>query len=295
MPLKKVVLVVLAAISTATLLTGCYESDNPILDKGEQSAMAGRFECKSAIDGSKEVRTFSEQKDGFWPFASYRYVDSKGPVTMLKKLQNGLVVAQSTKQKGGFQYLFLEFLDDNSIMLMIPDLMSKGPFVEALSKKFNVDIKSRGETLLLTGDKNRTIQFFGAHDRSIMMAVQKCDRVAAFNKPGSFSETQSASKDKPVAASSASRSSPSPTPSRRSYHYIDDTRPPDAWLALRSEPGQGGPSPIKAQLVNGTLLEVLERRDDGWWRVYVPSIRQEGWVLNRLGNRVWVHCCRTGS
>lgn len=164
-------------------LAGCYESDKPVLQAGERSALAGRFECTNAIDGSKELRTISEQRDGIWPFANYRYVDAKGVFSLLTKLGNGLVLAQSTKQNGGYQYAFLEFVNDKSFMLMSPDLMSKGPFVEALAKKSSVILKHKGEVVLLIGTQQSMMQFLRAHDRSIMMVVQKCDRVPGMGKP----------------------------------------------------------------------------------------------------------------
>jgi hypothetical protein len=73
-------------------------------------------------------------------------------------------------------------------------------------------------------------------------------------------------------------------------HYIDGTQPPDAWLALRSEPGQTGAR--ISQLPNGTLLEVLERRTDNWWRVRVVEMGIQGWVLHKSGTRTWVSCCK---
>lgn len=82
-----------------------------------------------------------------------------------------------------------------------------------------------------------------------------------------------------------------PSPLRAQYYYVWDTRPPDAWLALRTEPS-GRRGQRIAQLPNGTLLEVLEQRPDNWWRVRAIGWGTEGWVLSREGNRVWVYCCR---
>ena len=73
-------------------------------------------------------------------------------------------------------------------------------------------------------------------------------------------------------------------------HYVDGTSPPDAWLALRTEPGGLGNQ--VARLANGTLLEVLSRRPDGWWRVRAVEFGLEGWILNRDGKRTWVFCCK---
>jgi hypothetical protein len=83
-----------------------------------------------------------------------------------------------------------------------------------------------------------------------------------------------------------------PPPRTTRYYYVWDTRPPDDWLALRSEPsGRGGRR--LAQLPNGTLLDVLEQRPDNRWRVRAIGWNMEGWVLSKQGNRVWVYCCRS--
>jgi Caspase domain/Bacterial SH3 domain len=83
-----------------------------------------------------------------------------------------------------------------------------------------------------------------------------------------------------------------PRPPKTQYYYVWDTRPPDDWLALRSEPG-GRAGRRLAQLPNGTMLEVLEQRPDNWWRVRAIGWGMEGWVLSREGSRVWVYCCRS--
>lgn len=83
-----------------------------------------------------------------------------------------------------------------------------------------------------------------------------------------------------------------PPQQTKQYYYVWDTRPPDAWLALRTEPG-GRAGRRLAQLPNGTLLEVLEQRRDNWWRVRAAGWGLEGWVLSRQGNRVWIYCCRS--
>ncbi len=92
-------------------------------------------------------------------------------------------------------------------------------------------------------------------------------------------------------ASPAPQPQPQPPSSTRSFHYVDDTRPPDAYLALRTQPGGSSGSRIM-EMTNGTLLQVLEQRPDGWWRVRVMPAGPEGWALNRQRDRVWIHCCR---
>jgi len=76
----------------------------------------------------------------------------------------------------------------------------------------------------------------------------------------------------------------------RLLHFVEGTQPPDAWLALRTLPGDSGGR--IAQLPNGTLLEVLERRTDNWWHVRVVEMGLDGWLLYRSGSRTWVSCCK---
>jgi hypothetical protein len=86
---------------------------------------------------------------------------------------------------------------------------------------------------------------------------------------------------------SAAQSSPA-----GSYYFVSNTQPPDAYLSLRTEPSTSSGQRI-ATMPNGTLLEVLQRRPDGWWEVRIVSTGQTGWALSGEGGRVWISCCRT--
>jgi hypothetical protein len=78
-----------------------------------------------------------------------------------------------------------------------------------------------------------------------------------------------------------------------SYYFVANTRPPDAFLVLRTHPSWQTGLRIMT-MPNGTLLEVLERREDGWWHVRVVPTGQQGWALSGQGDSVWIECCRTG-
>lgn len=73
-------------------------------------------------------------------------------------------------------------------------------------------------------------------------------------------------------------------------HYVANTRPPDAYLSLRTQPTSASGMRIMT-MPNGTALRVLDRRADGWWRVRVEPSGQEGWALAFQGNRTWIECC----
>jgi predicted outer membrane repeat protein len=80
--------------------------------------------------------------------------------------------------------------------------------------------------------------------------------------------------------------------SKTQHYYVWNTRPPDDFLALRTEPTDQSGSRI-LKMPNGTLLDVVEKRTDRWWRVRVVESGQEGWALSGQDTHVWIHCCRT--
>jgi Bacterial SH3 domain len=73
-------------------------------------------------------------------------------------------------------------------------------------------------------------------------------------------------------------------------YYVANTRPPDAFLALRTNPSTKVGQRI-ATMPNGTLLKVLQRNGDGWWYVRMLPSGPEGWAMSRQGNLAWIVCC----
>lgn len=72
---------------------------------------------------------------------------------------------------------------------------------------------------------------------------------------------------------------------------VEHTRPPDAFLSLRTHPTATAGRQIE-EMPNGTPLTVLQRRGDGWWLVRNIRSGNVGWALNRYGNRIWIDACR---
>jgi hypothetical protein len=73
------------------------------------------------------------------------------------------------------------------------------------------------------------------------------------------------------------------------YSYVANTNPPDAFLALKTYPSSN--SPRIMAMANGTKLDVLLRRADGWWYVKVWPTGEEGWAFSGQGNKAWILCC----
>jgi hypothetical protein len=90
-------------------------------------------------------------------------------------------------------------------------------------------------------------------------------------------------------------STPLPSaPAKVSVSYVANTEPPDAYLALRTDPASSRGQRVMA-MPNGTLLEVIERQPDGWWYVRVIPTGQMGWALSSDRGKQWIVCCTIAS
>jgi hypothetical protein len=81
-----------------------------------------------------------------------------------------------------------------------------------------------------------------------------------------------------------------PAPTLR--HHFVQTPGPDYWLALRTRPSVSEGDRIR-KMPNGTLVEVLSQRPDGWWRVRAVDTNETGWALSGGGGKRWLHCCKS--
>jgi hypothetical protein len=79
----------------------------------------------------------------------------------------------------------------------------------------------------------------------------------------------------------------------QSFSYVANTTAPDAFLALKAYPSSN--SPRVMAMANGTKLDVLLRRVDGWWYVKVSPTGEEGWAFSGHGNKAFILCCSAGD
>lgn len=184
-PMHNVFARALLLASMIILLPGCYESERPILAKGERTSLHGKFQCRYTGDKESFAITLTERKEGSGPAASYRYLDDEGHGYLLKRLRSGLFLGQTDAERslsrfgigaGGYEYGFVEILDDDSFVVLFDDLERKWDRVAALSAKLGVDHERADDLLLLKGAEERILEFFAAHDRSLLKESSRCRR-----------------------------------------------------------------------------------------------------------------------
>ncbi len=178
--------------SLAILLTGCYESETALVAKGEQLPLNGSFHCRHVDNKEHFNIAFAEHKEGAGPSASYRYVDSEGHAYLLRKLSSGLYLGQTKAERSltpfrisaeGFEYAFVEILDDNSFLVYFDDTSGKWPQIRELLAKFKVRHKRLDDLLLLQGNNKNILKFLAAHDKGILKASSRCESVPLLERP----------------------------------------------------------------------------------------------------------------
>jgi len=166
----------MAVLVAALLLGGCYESATQVIDKGERAPLAGVAHCSSSFGGGSGKK-IEEVSTGFWLWADYQYRNPDGESVRLKRLPNGLHLAQiaSTKSKA-FAYAFIDFPDQASYRLQVVDLTRQRNAVTALAKTHGVTAQAKGDGLLLLGQPRELLAFFSAHQSGQMTVILTCKR-----------------------------------------------------------------------------------------------------------------------
>ena len=169
----------------ALMLSGCYETEAPLIERGERTALAGNFQCLNPGNTDAFAISFSETTEGTGHQASYRYVDQDGHAYLLKKLPSGLFLGQAKAERslepfqinsGGFEYAFVRFVDTSTFLVFLDDLEEKWPQVEKLLATQQADYKRDEDLLFLSGSPEKSLRFLVAHDKNLLKEPTRCTR-----------------------------------------------------------------------------------------------------------------------
>jgi hypothetical protein len=165
----------LALSCAALLLAGCYASDEPVIEKGEQVPLKGKITCME-MGGSSRSESWTETRNGMI-FGDYSY--SNGKETLKFGRSNGdIYIVQTTDPKARYGYMFAEFDGKKRMIVSIANLMANPMAFNQLAIKNGVslqDVKGSDGLLKIVGPKDRALAFLKAHDKTGMMAVMSCE------------------------------------------------------------------------------------------------------------------------
>jgi len=117
----------------ALMLSGCYESDVSIIDKGEQAAIVGKYACRLLIDDKQAFElAITEAGLGTYHFAA---TDVAGTVK-LKKLEGGRYLLELTDDSNPdtFYYAYGEPMGAAGFRALYPKRENKALSATAMQK-----------------------------------------------------------------------------------------------------------------------------------------------------------------
>ena len=165
--------------------SGCYETEVPLIERGERTSLAGNFQCLNPGNTDAFAISFTETVEGAGRQANYRYVDQDGHAYLLKKLPSGLFLGQAKAERSleqfqintdGFEYAFVRFVDANTFLVFLDDVEEKWPQVEKLLAMQQADYKRDEDLLFLSGSSEKSLRFLVAHDKTLLKEPTRCTR-----------------------------------------------------------------------------------------------------------------------
>jgi len=166
-------------------LSGCYETEVPLVERGERTSLAGNFQCLNPGNTDAFAISFTETVEGAGRQANYRYVDQDGHAYLLKRLPSGLFLGQAKAERSlepfqinteGFEYAFVRFVDANTFLVFLDDVVEKWPQVEKLLATQQADYKRDEDLLFLSGSSEKSLRFLVAHDKTLLKEPTRCTR-----------------------------------------------------------------------------------------------------------------------
>lgn len=158
-----------------TFLVACYETNEPLIAKGEFAPISGRFTCRSDLDGRSMNLQVEEQTSGIL-FRSYSYTIDDGEV-LARKISDSFYLAQTKGSKDMvYRYAFFS-LSEKGLSVLVPDVMTKSSSIDQYAKSQNVQFAVSGmDHIGLVGPEAEKLKFLMKHERELLTRLFACTK-----------------------------------------------------------------------------------------------------------------------
>lgn len=162
------------ALLVSLMLAGCYESDEPLISKGEYIPQSGAMSCQSKIDGRRFTIDLKETKSGFPFFYSYTYREGDSTLTF-KNMKDNLFLIQIKPDKDGiYKFAYIKFFP-KTVTLYVPNTMQNGATIDNLIREAGIRVNaSNPERIKLLGESDKRLEFLTKHDLNVLALFAEC-------------------------------------------------------------------------------------------------------------------------
>ena len=130
--------IALALLATLALLTGCYDTEQRVLQRGQDVGLAaGTWTCRNANDKDGGRVVLSGPAQASPGDHVYRAVVDKSGYALRMEKSGDLIIVEADESGGRISHVFLRREADGAYAMLVPD---NRPMLEALAGKHGVEL-----------------------------------------------------------------------------------------------------------------------------------------------------------
>lgn len=165
--------IAIALLAALTLLSGCYDTRQRVLQRGQDVGLAaGTWRCQNASDkdgGRVELSAAKQASPGDYV---YRAVVDKSGYALRMEKSGDLIIVEADEAGGHVSHVFLRREADGSYSMLVPD---NRPMLEALAKKTGVALAfDRLGPPKPSGPPDKILAFLRAHAGPELKKTSTC-------------------------------------------------------------------------------------------------------------------------
>jgi hypothetical protein len=128
----------LALLAALALLTGCYDTEQRILQRGQDVGLApGTWLCRNTGDKDGGRVVLSGPNQAAPGDHVYRAIVDKSGYALRMEKSGDLIIVEADESGGRISHVFLRREADGAYAMLVPD---NRPMLEALAKKHGVEL-----------------------------------------------------------------------------------------------------------------------------------------------------------
>lgn len=130
--------IALALLAALCLLTGCYDTEQRVLQRGQDVGLAaGNWTCQNTNDRDVGRVVLSGPNQASAGDFVYRAVVDKSGYALRMEKSGDLIIVEADESGGRISHVFLRREADGAYAMLIPD---NRPLLEALAKRHGVEL-----------------------------------------------------------------------------------------------------------------------------------------------------------
>ncbi len=165
----------LALSGAMLLLSGCYASQEPVIENGEKIDIVGRFTCRDVQTGKAYGFEFKERKVGSF-FPTYSYEANRKTYRFIR-IDDSTYLGQEGDERNKLINLFLLRPQGRTATILVPDVDGSRNRLQTLLTENRVLINGRtgNGAVILEGEAEDKIRLMRVLPQEVLKEIAVCE------------------------------------------------------------------------------------------------------------------------